>query len=317
MTGLVNLISRLKISIRAKVLTGYLFVVALLVAGTILGLSTTNYMYSKAQDISKSYNATNELMAVDMAFYYEAVQMGRVIRDFDPAQLQQVETTNKYVSDWLTKAISSANDRDRPNLTLIQKYYTDIRTDWDNILALRRAGKKDDAANVFYDQQYPLYSKVDMVFQQMIGDQDKRVSDTVKSADQANDFARMIILIPAVIVISLALFFGLVMTRAITTPLRKITDHLKLIASGDLSENVEVTNRDEMGELAAAANQMRADLRAIVDAIKEEGGLITSSSAEILSSSEQQAGGAAEEAAAVGQVTATIEQLSHAAVQIK
>jgi len=60
--------------------------------------------------------------------------------------------------------------------------------------------------------------------------------------------------------LAVALVLGIILARALTHPIRNLTTAIRAIAKGDLKQNVEVGSRDELGELAAAFNQMSADL---------------------------------------------------------
>jgi len=57
-----------------------------------------------------------------------------------------------------------------------------------------------------------------------------------------------------------ALVLGALLVRSITRPLQQLTDASRTIAAGDLDTRVSVRSRDEVGQLAAAFNQMAADL---------------------------------------------------------
>jgi len=57
-----------------------------------------------------------------------------------------------------------------------------------------------------------------------------------------------------------ALVLGALLVRSITRPLQQLTDASRTIAAGDLDTRVPVRSRDEVGQLAAAFNQMAADL---------------------------------------------------------
>lgn len=57
-----------------------------------------------------------------------------------------------------------------------------------------------------------------------------------------------------------ALVLGLVFTRTLTHPLRELTAAVCALSQGELSRQVVVRSRDEVGELATAFNQMSADL---------------------------------------------------------
>jgi signal transduction histidine kinase len=60
--------------------------------------------------------------------------------------------------------------------------------------------------------------------------------------------------------LALALAFGIVLARALTHPIRDLTTAIRSMTAGKLKQRVAVTSRDELGELAAAFNQMSADL---------------------------------------------------------
>ncbi|MFJ9773330.1 sensor histidine kinase [Kitasatospora sp. NPDC101157] len=59
-----------------------------------------------------------------------------------------------------------------------------------------------------------------------------------------------------------SLLFMQFLAHGLTAPLREMTAAARAMASGDYSRRVEVSSRDEIGELAAAFNGMAADLQA-------------------------------------------------------
>lgn len=59
---------------------------------------------------------------------------------------------------------------------------------------------------------------------------------------------------------ALALLLGLFLARTLTRPLRGLTAATRAMAGGKLEQQVPVTSRDEIGELAQSFNQMSADL---------------------------------------------------------
>ncbi|HEX8992190.1 MAG TPA: ATP-binding protein [Anaerolineales bacterium] len=57
-----------------------------------------------------------------------------------------------------------------------------------------------------------------------------------------------------------ALILGIVLARALTRPIRALTAAIHGMSRGELKQSVAVSSKDELGELAAAFNQMSADL---------------------------------------------------------
>ena len=57
-----------------------------------------------------------------------------------------------------------------------------------------------------------------------------------------------------------ALGLGTILARTLTQPLRELTSAIHAMAKGNFKQHVPVKSRDELGELAAAFNQMSSDL---------------------------------------------------------
>ncbi|MGE5073322.1 MAG: sensor histidine kinase [Anaerolineae bacterium] len=68
---------------------------------------------------------------------------------------------------------------------------------------------------------------------------------------------------------ALALILGIVLARALTRPIRELTTAIRAMAEGELKQSVQVHSQDELGELAAAFNQMSADLDRLLRARRQ------------------------------------------------
>ena len=66
-----------------------------------------------------------------------------------------------------------------------------------------------------------------------------------------------------------ALFLGIFLSRTITRPLRELTEATHAVSQGDLSQQVPVRTKDELGELANAFNKMSAELLRSVNARRQ------------------------------------------------
>lgn len=64
----------------------------------------------------------------------------------------------------------------------------------------------------------------------------------------------------AVAASAIALLLGLALARNLTRPLRRLTEAIHAMAAGKLEQRVNVSSRDEIGELASAFNTMSAEL---------------------------------------------------------
>jgi signal transduction histidine kinase len=73
--------------------------------------------------------------------------------------------------------------------------------------------------------------------------------------------SRNLFIVVAAGAIVLALILGFALSWSLIGPIQRIETRLAGIASGDFSAHVDVTNRDELGTLAANVNQMNDELR--------------------------------------------------------
>jgi signal transduction histidine kinase len=73
--------------------------------------------------------------------------------------------------------------------------------------------------------------------------------------------SRTLLIGVAAVAIALALLLGFALSRSLVGPIQRIEARLDAIASGDFSEHVDVSNRDELGALGANVNRMNDELR--------------------------------------------------------
>src|SRR5262249_7530449 len=112
-----------------------------------------------------------------------------------------------------------------------------------------------------------------------------------------------------------AAVFGWWLIRSITRPLDNAVRLAKSVAQGDLTQQIDITSRDEVGELLVALKDMNANLVSIVGEVRVGTETITSASSQIAagnldlsSRTEQQAASLEETAASIEQLTGTVRQ---------
>ncbi|MGQ9532583.1 MAG: methyl-accepting chemotaxis protein [Desulfotomaculales bacterium] len=102
----------------------------------------------------------------------------------------------------------------------------------------------------------------------------------------------------------------LLLLRGIVGPVRALAAEASRIASGDLTGQISVTAKNEIGQLGAAFNTMVRNLKEIIGQLAEKSRFLTSSAAELSSSAENVSIGANETASTIGEVAATVEQVA-------
>lgn len=134
--------------------------------------------------------------------------------------------------------------------------------------------------------------------------------------------AVMLTIIVSAVVTLLGILSAWLITRQMTRPLRDAVGVAERIADGDLSTPVDVTRRDEIGQLLHSMQRMQAFLvetvslvRDSVDQINLGSREIAAGNADLSSRTEQQAASLEETAASMEQLSATVKQNADSAAQ--
>jgi methyl-accepting chemotaxis protein len=122
--------------------------------------------------------------------------------------------------------------------------------------------------------------------------------------------ATMTMIVTIVIGALIALSLGIFISRLIVNSLKKGLRLAELVAAGDLTERLDIDQKDEIGQLAAALNQMVEKLKEVVESVKAASDNVASGSQELSSSSEQMSQGATEQAAAAEEASSSMEQMT-------
>ncbi|WP_305046364.1 methyl-accepting chemotaxis protein [Geoalkalibacter sp.] len=135
-------------------------------------------------------------------------------------------------------------------------------------------------------------------------------AQSVVAAKQDGARAETLALAGALLGVILAVGLGLVLTRLITRPIVQGVAFAESVAAGDLSKQLAIDQKDEIGQLAAALNGMVEKLREVVSDVRASADNVASGSQQLSASSEEMSQGATEQAAAAEEASSSMEQMA-------
>jgi methyl-accepting chemotaxis protein len=115
---------------------------------------------------------------------------------------------------------------------------------------------------------------------------------------------RLTIIIGALIAIIVGNVVGLVISVRLTKQINKIKESVKKLAEGNLTEKVEVTTRDEFGELGENFNSMIDSVHNLITKVDTTSNKLIESSINIASMSQETTASISDVSSAIGQVAA-------------
>jgi methyl-accepting chemotaxis protein len=114
----------------------------------------------------------------------------------------------------------------------------------------------------------------------------------------------------ALLVTAIGLAIALLYARVLARPLASMVDVLKDMAEGDLTKRLQVTSRDEVGNLAHWFNTSMDKLEDIIAKTRDASARVATASARLSDSAQQLSAGAHEQAASLEETAATLEQIT-------
>ncbi len=126
----------------------------------------------------------------------------------------------------------------------------------------------------------------------------------------------LLALVTGIAVTVVAIILALVIGTSIARSIAKILGAAQRMAEGDLSQQVGVKSRDEMGDLTVTFNLMTSKLNAMMRQVLDSSNHVASSSEQITASAQKLAEGAQNQASTLEEASASVEELTASVGQV-
>lgn len=130
-----------------------------------------------------------------------------------------------------------------------------------------------------------------------------------KVREQADSFAWISTIMGVVAVVILFVVL-LVIANVITAPVLKGISLARSLSRGDLTKEIDVHQKDEVGVLADSLRTMAHQIKAVISDVQTATDNVASGSEELSASSQNMSQGATEQAASVEEVSSSMEQMA-------
>ncbi|MEK4361881.1 methyl-accepting chemotaxis protein [Paenibacillus sp. FSL M8-0212] len=306
-----NKLGILKLTIRGKLLTGFLIVVALLVVVSVYALIQIHNMSGKANDVDQTWMPSVSLLGM----------MNGDVSDVERLALAVIVEQNEDESVKLNEALQLLLNKIEDERAQLQTYIAsneealklyneDFSTNYEAYLAKMPAfielGLKNDYAGAsrLHTEAYPMWYTANDTLAKLItlGNEgsDAATNDSVELAE--NTFN--VILAVTIFAFLAAVFIAFFIASIISRPIKKMNEAAMAIANGDLTgETIVLKSKDELGMLATSFNTMSGNLRSMIESVSITSEQVAASSEELLASAEQNT-------QASEQISQTVEELA-------
>jgi methyl-accepting chemotaxis protein len=266
--------------------------------------------------IEASMDLQNDFSPPDASLQPAAFLMHRILLSHDAGQtqsyIQKFRETEKTFDErrqhWMmTLPRGRTKDMMSRAYTSTTQYFSVAN---DEVIPLVKAGKVSEAIQIHSAKMEPIYRQFEQSMPEIVSLSEQDTS-AIKAAAQSTISARVATMFTVLIVcVALAGCIGWFIARMISAGLHEKVELLKNVASGDLTQRVEVDSKDEIGQLGQVVNDMTESLAAMIEEIRTNSQTLTSA-AEALTSTSQQLGATSQETSTqANAVSAAAEEVS-------
>ncbi len=169
---------------------------------------------------------------------------------------------------------------------------------------------KEKAIGILTTEVQPLERELISGFKEVAIDREKEIKKVASDTVGYGENARLIGITITSITILLILVIVYITIQMTVGPIRKVVERLKLISTGDLTnELLAVKSNDEAGQLALATNRLQEELKSILGDISKVSGTVASHSEELTQSALEVSSGSE-------QISATMQELASGSEQL-
>jgi signal transduction histidine kinase len=276
---LVRAAGLLPATVHAKLLVAFLATAVLVVAVGLLGLRVLGQSNDRVERMgelqSRAFAYSNLqsdashvrlLLAENVAGGFHTVNNPNI----PPPSSRGVMAVDQAVASAVAR-IGPATAADRLGFTASEEDVAILRRIWlksSRLEAVMQAIVASDERGATVDDQLLLRHRAEMLAidlnqlaTELTNATTAKTSALIAENASAYTSSRNLFIAVAAGAIVLALLLGFTLSWSLIGPIQRIDARLAAIASGDFSEHVDVSNRDELGALGANVNRMNDELR--------------------------------------------------------
>ncbi len=184
------------------------------------------------------------------------------------------------------------------------------------LVKLAMEGKNDEAAAIWSEHTSTISVTIDGLFKELVKVSEERIESRFQELTKQTTSAEIVFAIISLIIMALIAGGTFFVIRTLTHSLREGVNVANRLAEGDLTVDVNVTNRDEIGDLLESMGNMVRKWRGVVHEINASADNIASASHQLSASAVQMSRGSGEQAQRSLQVAAASEEMSQTVIDV-
>jgi methyl-accepting chemotaxis protein len=283
------------------------------------GLTRMSLLNASAQSLFS--HDLSGISAIKEAAIFQ-VKCTRVLRDAvlamgdkdaledDKETLGELETSVKDSLDAADKAFTDAQSKQK--VTEVREKLPLFQAEAAKVFQAIEKGDQEEAKAAL-KQTNSLANSVNLTIAEICRLREDAAGKSRLKSEASYTVARYTMLSLAIGAAVMGVFFSLFMTRLISRPLGRMMELLLKAAQGDLTGQLAIESKDELGQMASALNQSWESTRSALSRVNDTTRQLTFVSQELIVASQALERGSQEQAAGLEETSASLEEITGAA----
>ena len=184
------------------------------------------------------------------------------------------------------------------------------------VLELASLGKKDEAKKIYDEQVKPRTVKIFQAFDEEVAFHEKGLNKRMKEVISLIMREIVIFIIITAIVVALGIFFSTFISRSVRKPVAELKGVLEKVAQGDLSVDIKVESKDEIGMISQSLKDSLSSIKSLIAESKTISSSLASSSEELSATTEEISRNLKSQTERASQIASAAEEMSQTVVDI-
>jgi methyl-accepting chemotaxis protein len=314
MHNLLALIQRPRLQLRWKLLGGFLVASLLLLVALVVAVLTL-FSTTTTLDTLKVSNERSQLV-----LQMQVLENQLIARAMDYVWSDNLSRLNEYevLHSSLERAVNSfqPNRLQQENYNTLKQELSSLYTLLEQMVKLDSTNKEDDAQQLWREQGSKQAAKVQTILDDLNDQENHNAIETYAQGESSTTSTAWLISLLAGVAMLVAVGLAFLLTAALVEPVRQLRTRLSKLAQGDLTEPVQIVNRDELGELGQTYNATLSSLHQLISQLYVQSQQVNSATEELAFQARNQVAGSSQQAEAIKEATMTLQELNQTAQQI-
>jgi len=281
----------------------------------LIGLNSSNNSVRDIYDVRfQAYKGSSHALANVAAAHADVYRLFTWMNNYDAAKVKQAsDAINKRIDNAVAEVKSleanqALSEETRKSLADLQKDLAEYRKQV--VQAIEYAQIDANMGITGMQTADQGFTALQKKAEKLVAEQDAKAKESYLSSISAYRTSLTIFVALLLLAIGVGATISLLLARKITVPLKLAIASAQHIAEGDLTTRIEVTQKDETGDLLKALASMQDSLRQMIGNITRDSGELTQMAGKLSDSSARIAEGTAEQNDAASSMASAMEEMT-------